>query len=254
MAKKSEKKKIDWDYDSNHLFVQKLYRKRPFKLLRKISTAIASAFVFVLVGFYLAMLALAALAVVQHDWHWGIVFVLVALTVVLIPPVRAFFKRRKFFKTIKMHYGINGVVKTTILTKPYSTLFSASGKCDVMIETPETAYLIMFFPTANGSRRLMFSHDGKSVVSYLPVFLGKLGRMIGFKPRYKRIEIEFTAEQGSDKITRKILLLNPVPKEISVCDKNGGNIRISGPGERLGDYTIENIASLIRLIDNEIEE
>lgn len=288
MAKKSEKKKIDWDYDSNHLFVQKLYRKHPFKLLRKISTAIASSFVFILMGLYIAALVLVPIAMIRFNWHWAVIFVVVALTIISIVPLRALAKRRKFFKTLKKYYGKNQKVKISVLTKPYSTLFTPSGVCDVKIETPDTIYLIMFFPTANGSQQLMFAPDGRSAVKYSPVFLGKLGRLIGFKPygskqlmivpdgrpavKYspgflgklgrligfkpsrKKTNIEFNAETDEFSNYKKILLLNPVPKEMAVCGENGDNIRQSGPGERFPGFTVENTASLIRMIESDLDK
>ena len=254
MSGKNNPRKIDWDYDSNHLFVQKLYRKRPYKTLRKISTAIASSFVFILMGLYIAALVLVPIAMIRFNWHWAVVFVIVVLTILSIVPMRAFAKRKKFFKTLKKYYGKNQKVKISVLTKPYSTLFTPSGVCDVKIEIPDVTYQIMFFPTANGSKRLMFAPDGKSAVRYSPVFLGKLGRLIGFKPSRKKTDIEFNAETDEFSNYKKILLLNPVPKEMAVCGENGGNIRQSGPGERFPGFTVENTASLIRMIESDLDK
>ncbi|MCR5456963.1 MAG: hypothetical protein K6F14_02680 [Clostridiales bacterium] len=242
------KDKIDWNYDSNLIFAQKTYRKRPFKTLRDISKLVSVIFVILMLLLYAAFFVLLIVAIVNFNWHWSIVFIGIILVILILPVLRSFQKRAKFLRTIKRFKEENGSVNVNKLTKPYSTLFYISGQTDIRIETEYDVFDIMFFPTNSKRKRVMFNSDGKSAIFFSPIPLGKFGTILGLKPRVKRRDIEFKTDYDGDKTFHKILLLNPVPLEIAVFDKPGRPVRVSGPGEKLSDYSIENSSSMLRLI------
>lgn len=243
------KDKIDWNYDSNLIFAQKTYRKRPFKTLRDISKLISVLFVVLMLLLYSAFFVLLAVAIVNFNWHWSIVFIGVFLVILILPVLRSFHKRAKFLRTIKHFKKENESVVVTQITKPYSTLFYISGQTDLRIETEYDVFEIMFFPTNSKRKRVMFNTDGTSAIFFSPIPLGKFGTILGLKPRVKRRDIEFKTDYDGEKTLHKILLLNPVPLEIAVFEKTGRPVKVSGPGEKLADFSIENTSSMLRLIE-----
>ena len=243
------KNKIDWNYDSNLIFAQKTYRRRPFKILREISKLISVLFVVVLLLLYSTFFVLFAVAIINFNWHWSIVFVGIILVILILPILRSFKKRFKLLRTIKQFQKENKSIDVIQLTKPYSSLFYSSGQTDTRIETEYDVFEIMFFPTNGKYKRVMFYSDGKLAIIFSPIPLGKFGTIIGLKPRIKRRDIEFKTDYSGDKTIHKILLLNPVPLEIAVFEKPGRPVRVSGPGEQIADYNIDNTSSLTRRIE-----
>ena len=242
--------KIDWNYDSNLLFAQKTYRKRPFKALRDISKLISVLFVIFLLLLYASFFVLLAVAIINLNWHWSIVFIGIFLVILILPILRSFHKRSKFLRTMKQFKKENESVKVTQLTKPYSTLFYISGQTDLRIETEYDVFEVMFFPTNSKRKRVLFNSNGKGAIEFSSVPLGKFGTILGLKPRIKRKDIEFKTDYSGEKTLHKILLLNPVPLEIAVYDKPGRPVRVSGPREQLSDFSIENTSSMLRLISS----
>ena len=244
------KDKIDWNYDSNLIFAQKTYRKRPFNTFRDISKLISVLFVILMLLLYSAFFVLLAVAIVNFNWHWSIVFIGLLLIILILPILRSFHKRSKFLRTIKRFKKENPSVIVTQITKPYSTLFYISRQADLRIETEYDVLEIMFFPTNSKRKRVLFNSDGKAAIEFSPVPLGKFGTILGLKPRVKRKNIEFKTDYNGDKTVHKIVLLNPVPLEIAIFDNPGRPVRVSGPGEKLADYYIENTSSMLRLISS----
>lgn len=244
------KERIDWNYDSNLIFAQKTYRKRPFKVLRDLSKLVSVLFVIILLLLYSAFFVLLAVAIINYNWHWSIVFLGIILVILILPFLRSFFKRAKFLRTVKGFKKNNKGVIVSQLTKPYSTLFYISNQTDLRIETEYDNFEILFFPVKGKHKRVMFNSDGKSAVVFSPIPLGKFGYILGLKPKTKRIDIEYKTDCNGDKTMHKVVLLNPVPLEIAVFDKPGRPVRVSGPGEKLDDYYIDNTSSLFRRIES----
>lgn len=231
---------------------QSSYRKKPVSFFRKLLDAVATSTLIVILFLYLLIIALIVISILSYDFYWSILFALVALVIIMIPVLRSIIKRNKFFSVLKKFEKNHKDVKVYRISNKYSSLFSITGKTDILIKTENAEFEIMFLPTFGSLRHLLISKEGDFAVFVKRVFLGNLGRVLKIKPRIKTENISFETLSKEENII-KVILLNPVPHEFSILEKNKSTNRFvsqfSGPGEKISDYFVDNTSSLFRRIE-----
>lgn len=207
----------------------------------------------ILMWIFMILLAAVPVAVIVGIARWKPAVLAVPAVIIVIcifiPVYRALFKRRKFWKRIKKLYGGNKNVKITAVTPKYRHIFKISGTTDVVLETEDTVFNIMYLPSTSPKNTMILFSDAKRYLTIKPVFLGHMGGLMGFRPANRMHDFGFDSKEDEFKETKKIVLLNPVPGSMMYKNLKTGDTLPTGSGERIADFSVENIESLVRTID-----
>ncbi|MBQ0125731.1 MAG: hypothetical protein KBS59_05335 [Clostridiales bacterium] len=159
--------------------------------------------------------------------------------------VRFALKRAKLSRGLKKFKN----AKITYLSGLYSRVFRPSGKTDITVETNNTVFDIMLFPTPKRLTKLIFDEHGN--VTYITRFQkNKFHLVFGIKEKRRTRPIEFCsrADEKAGKRNVKIILLCPVPYEAYVPKKED----LGGIGDEINGMTLQNASGLFRLIENDL--
>ncbi|MCQ2770512.1 MAG: hypothetical protein MJ236_01785 [Clostridia bacterium] len=172
----------------------------------------------------------------------------------ITPRIRFYKKRRKFVKRLEKTYGNSNCITYKWMCNKTKYSSSVSGTTDLIIESDRTEFHIMFLPCPSGRAEIQILKDGTGYKYIFPYFLGKLGQNLGVKRRTVKRNMSFVCEDESEKTIKRIVLLNPVPKALSIIAPNERDGTMTGPGERIKNFTLENTDSLFRCIERELDK
>ena len=156
--------------------------------------------------------------------------------------VRFLMKRRKLVKALKKaekEYNI----KFTWLTNPLKNMHKPSGHADVIVETTNRIFHIMLFPSPKRLVNIYFTKPGEAIIE-TRFHVNNFTIAFGIKPKRRKVDckVRISEDLNSFKHTIKVILLSPVPYNVSVPNKND----LGGVGDLWGDTYIHNMNSLLR--------
>lgn len=163
---------------------------------------------------------------------------------------------RFFFKRLKCNIQITRVCceKGYILHKNHALWFlerNNGKRCDCYVETDNEIFAIKLFGMTRKGKTLVFLEDGGYFVRR---FFGMEIRLIysfdGRVKEFPKYDFEYyNADNVTGKHIRKILLVNPVPREMRMQARNSKETIVS-PGDKVYDLEVCNLSRLL----NELKE
>ncbi len=154
--------------------------------------------------------------------------------------VIAIAKRRNFIKKLRLNCENKNYTLSKI-DKPYKSLFkSYEGEYNFELTIDKKTYACKLIHAKHRLRPMTFCEDGYALITKVYRLWGvELGR------KNKKQKYSFEAE-GKE----KILIVNPVPKELFV-NENGRNTLIDN-GQKIWDYRVYTVTAFINAIDRGI--
>ncbi len=221
----------------------------------------------------------AAYVLVRHETvkAWlELLVVLAAITVGVCLLIEAYTWLRAIRKRLDARKRVKAYAKSNGLTfvehaSSFKSLFKRSVTPEWVVETERRRYIISLMPTVRRLRVLHLHENGlynytkkggflltnvpwnrMAKLATPPVYANLFSRYVGATielPRglWRTPEISYTDFHSADKENAHILLLNPIPLDIDLCE--GGRIRKISDGDRLparyGDAQVFSVSGLI---------
>ena len=158
--------------------------------------------------------------------------VTVALLLILTRTPR---KRMKFLRNLKSFCKKNQYTLTFNRRFFTSFLWENDAKADFTLKTRTHTYFVKFATAAKRNSDFIFL--SKSEILYRKLRLNnKFTVAFNLQPKIKKLTVSFPAEAYEENATA-VILLNPVPRDITIKDKDGSTTA-TGDGENRFGYSI----------------
>ena len=195
-----------------------------------------------------AWVALTYIALCKYVSDFAIIISAVIVYILFVKKyVRFLMKRRKLVKALeKSEKEYN--IKFKWLTNPLNNMRKPSGHADVIVETTNRIFHIMLFPSPKRLTNIYFTKPGQAIIE-TRFHTNNFTIAFGIKPKRRKVDckVRISEDLNSFKHTIKVILLSPVPYNVSVPNKND----LGGVGDLWGDTYIHNMNSLLREIERD---
>ena len=173
----------------------------------------------------------------------------------LFPYIRSFFKRLHCMKKLeklcrKKGYHLHATHPFWFLGNKYSQ------KCDLHIETPDEVFAIKFFGMPRRLSYLVIKENGEYFIrNFISVFSNAGGVSFPIESKSKPMPTyDFRYKYRDEwevKTQRRILLVNPVPREIRHQPKFGTEV-VLGSGDFVNGMEMYSLSGIIRILESGI--
>lgn len=169
----------------------------------------------------------------------------VILLFFILPYIRCFFKRLRCSRQIKRVCRDKGY----ILHKNHAFWFLGSNngkRCDCYVETGNEIFAIKLFGMTRKGKTLVFLEErGYFIRRFMAMEIRLIYSFDGRVKEFPKYDFEYNnADSVTAKHIRKILLVNPVPREMRMQARNSKETIVS-PGDVVYDLEIFNLSGLV---------
>jgi len=225
------------------------YTGKQYSLLQMVITDILSTvFGIFVVIFCGAWIALGVYGLIGSNILFGTLIVLAFSLFVLWCIFRPFFKRRAFVGKLKRVCKKNRF-NLRFYISPLRSLRGFTNRVDFSIDTGKDIYDVMFMATPRKHVRLRFEKpdEVKIVTGYTK---SRIKLILGLKERVRVRKYGFETSPKA----KKIILLNPAPREMYYFDKRDDRVVMGGSGADFFGYSAFTGSAFIDHILRETEK
>jgi len=207
------------------------YSGKQYSLLYMVVTDILSTlFGIFVVAFCAVWIALGVYGLIGSNILFGTIVVLWLSLFVLWCVFRPFFKRRAFVGKLKRVCKKNKF-RVRFYTNPLRSVRGFTNRLDFTVDTGKYIYDVMFMAPSRKYTRLRFEKpdEVKIVTGYTK---SRIKLILGLK---ERVRVKKYGFESSPK-AKKIILLNPAPREMYYYDKRDDRVVMGGSGADFFGY------------------
>lgn len=214
----------------------------------RIQNLIASFLAVAIAVLYAYFIIVAVLAIVFSSDYNTTLFALLAGIVLISLPLKRCIKRLKFWRRLKKACRTLNL-NITIKRHPLASLYRASGMPDFEVESKNCIWEVMFFPAVKRNSHIIFDNPEQATI--LTGITNNTFKMIlDIKPRRRYRDYRFESSYSARKVNSvKILLLNPVPREIKYYDTKARATLPGSSGAEFFGYTACSGSGFINLLE-----
>jgi len=225
------------------------YSGKQFSLLQMVLTDIFSTlFGIFVVAFCAVWTVLGVYGLIGSNILFGTLIVLGFALFVFWCIFRPFFKRRSFVGKLKRVCKKNKF-RVRFYTNPLRSLRGFTNRVDFTVDTGKDVYDVMFMATPRKYVRLRFEKpdEVKIVTGYTK---SRIKLILGAKERVRVRKYGFDTSPKA----KKVILLNPAPREMYYYDKRDDRVVMGGSGADFFGYYAFTGTAFINHILREVEK
>lgn len=250
LTKEEKRQRAKEEYYSREGYRRFVAKNIPYSSIA-FRNAIFTVFSYIFIGLYLSGVIVAAIGFAIHggDVARFLAAVLIVAIVWIVIAVRRS-KRKKFVKKLKKlcrEKGIHMYENSPMM----KNMRRPSGVCDFTVETKNSVYDVMFFPSPKRLVIMRFLQPDVAQVM-TRVVKSRISLALGLREKLKDVSYAFEGSKVTSKKTVKVLLMNPAPYSMQAYDKRENKVVETGSGAEFFGYTAYTGSGFLGVLDREI--
>ena len=225
------------------------YSRKKYSLLQMgVMDILSTAFGILVIGWCVAFIVLGVYGLIGTNILFGTLIVLGISSFVLWTMFRPLIKRRSFLGKLKRACKKNDF-RLRFYSSPMSSLRGYSNRVDFSVDTGKEIYDVMFMSPPRKYTRFRFeAPDELKIVTGYTKSRIKLILGVGERVRVRKYGFDTSPK------AKKVLLLNPAPREMFYYDKRDDRVVMGGSGADFFGYSAFTGSAFINYIVRESEK